>query len=432
MTMRWMDAASFELLPDEIILHICRYLRGADILYSLYNLNNRLNRTITEYRYHVNLMSVSHLQFEYCVSNILPKIGSTIRTFILNGNWETIISKTLFSILFEPSLSLLFPNIEKLILKWFTSERLLWFVTHLQNCSNLTELQIMNLRGTPANDLLSKVLSTNGERLKTVIFDEDSSDFAMKDLSEIIPCPNIEKLSINLSSSDFIPHIFSIVPNASSLSLTIDELSDSQTSKKSLPSLNKLHNLMDFCLRSINLFWNFDEISQILEAMPSLQRLVMDLRTDSGRLIQDEDLARIIPKTIIHLNFFIRFYDLRCNEKRRLSQKEISSPSDHEILTIALNETFSCPLVYLPDEQRHRTIIHTIPCAIRSLILPVTVVKHLSPGWKYFESIEDLCIYDAESFVEILMILQHFRNIRSFTIDTQEKAKLRKNNHIYN
>ncbi|CAF1122279.1 unnamed protein product [Rotaria sordida] len=53
-------STTFETLPDEIILIACQYLRGADVLYSFYNLNTRLNITITGYCRYVNLMTVPY------------------------------------------------------------------------------------------------------------------------------------------------------------------------------------------------------------------------------------------------------------------------------------------------------------------------------------------------------------------------------------
>jgi hypothetical protein len=75
--------SSFEILPDEMILYVCHYLRGADILYSFYNLNTRLNITITGYCRYVNLMAVSYKQFDYAVSNVLPQIVIDYPPFFL-------------------------------------------------------------------------------------------------------------------------------------------------------------------------------------------------------------------------------------------------------------------------------------------------------------------------------------------------------------
>ena len=83
----------FERLPDEIILEICRYLSCTDILYSFFNINIRLNCTISIYYQHVILRQTSFIQFEYICRNILPKIGCKIRSLCINANWTDLLAK---------------------------------------------------------------------------------------------------------------------------------------------------------------------------------------------------------------------------------------------------------------------------------------------------------------------------------------------------
>src|SRR5690349_128283 len=108
---------TFENLPDEIILHICQYLRGADVLYSFFNINTRLNITITGYCRYANLMTVPYKQFNYVATHILPSIGYYVQSFVLNGLWQTIITTELFSALFTSNLSLMCPQLQKLTLQ---------------------------------------------------------------------------------------------------------------------------------------------------------------------------------------------------------------------------------------------------------------------------------------------------------------------------
>ena len=246
--------SSFELLPDEIILHICQYLRSADILYSLHNLNSRLNVTITGYCRHINLMTVSYKQFEYAVSQVLPQIGSFVRTFVLNGNWETIMSNVLSTMLFISPLSTLFPQLQRLIIKWFNSERLLSFVDTLHDFSQLTELDIRFLKGNTTDSLVKKILSANNSRLAVVSFDQDCVDLGISDDTNAISYPNIQEFTINLTLIKFIPCIFLLVPNVSRLHLSIDELSSTSKINVIDVNLSPLIHLIDFQLRSINYF----------------------------------------------------------------------------------------------------------------------------------------------------------------------------------
>jgi hypothetical protein len=403
--------SSFEILPDEMILYVCHYLRGADILYSFYNLNTRLNITITGYCRYVNLMAVSYKQFDYAVSNVLPQIGSSVRTFVLNGNWETIICDRLSSILFTSRLSFLLPRLQRITVKWFTSERLFLFVDILQDFLHLTQLDLRYLKGRTIDSLLTKVLSANNGRLSIVSFDQDSIDLDISDNCETISYPNIEELTVNLTISELIPRLFRLIPNVRRLYLSVDELSDSSQSKLTTTDLSSLVYLIDFQLRSINLFWTFEEISHILKAMPSLQKLALDFRTDDERLINEDDLITILPSSLLKINFVTRYY---------FSEPE----SDVKTLNTAQSARFS--IAYLLDEPRHRYLIHTIPCDLRTVIIPATIAKQMTVGWGYMQQMEDLYIYDTTSLLDILLILQHFRRLRTLSIDLQDSSQIRK------
>lgn len=400
---------SFEILPDELILCICQYLRGADVFYSFYNLNTRLNITIEGYCRYVNLMAVSYKQFEYAISRVLPQMGSSVRSFVLNGNWETIINNKLSSILFSSNLTLLFPQLERLIIKWFTSEKFLSFVNILHDLPQLTELDIRFLKGNTVDLLESNVLSANNNRLEIVSFDQESIDFDISENKTMISYPNIQEFTINLTESKLIRHVFQLVPNVRRLHVNIDELSNNSDCQLDMTNLLVLDHLIDFQLRSINFFWAFDEIAYIIKAMPSLQRLALDLRTDDKRLVTEEDLSTILPLSLNKIDFFIRYYYPK-------------STSD-----VAASIKFSStrfPIACLLDKPRNRFLIHTLPCDLHSAILTTTISEQMLTGWKYTQQIEDLYIYDITFLLDILLILQHFRRLRVLSIDMKDKKEI--------
>jgi hypothetical protein len=401
--------SSLEMLPDEILLYICQYLRGADVFYSFYNLNSRLNVTITGYCRYVNLMAVSYKQFEYAVSHVLPRIGSLVQAFVLNSNWETIIDYKLNSVLFLSRLSLLLPRIQRLTVKWFTSERLLPFIDTLQDLPQLIELDIRFLKGSTIESLLEKVLSANNGQLSIVSFDHDSIDLNISDNMDRISYLNIQELTVNLTLAKFIPRLFQLVPNVRRLYLSIDELSNESNSTVTFTNVPHLIHLTVFQLRTMNLFWTFHEISYILKAMPSLEQLTLDIRTDDKHLVSEENLMTILPASLIRVDFFIRYYFPKSSSETELST---SFSSAH------------FPVVCLLDEPRHRFIIHTIPCNLYSVILTATMGKQMPSGWKYMKHTKDLYIYDITSLTEVLLILQHFRHLRVLSIDAKDKSQI--------
>lgn len=68
------------MLPDEILLEVCKYLLCSDILFSFNKLNRQMTQMITEYHHYVSLHKTSIRKFEYLCVNILPEIGSQIRS----------------------------------------------------------------------------------------------------------------------------------------------------------------------------------------------------------------------------------------------------------------------------------------------------------------------------------------------------------------
>ena len=356
-------------------------------------------------------MNVSHQQFSYAVSTVLPNIGAMVRTFILNANWEMIICKALHSILFESQLSLLFPRLERLILKWFPGENIVSIIDKLEDCQHLTRLDIHFLRGKPDDNLFPKILAANHRRLSIVLFDQDSSELGLSKKIENDVYPNITELTVNLALSEYLSRLFTLVPNVCRLHLSLDELSNGPTLKPMINNLPALLRLNNFQLRSVNLFWTFDEIVTILQAMPSLQTLALDLRTDDKRLVNESDLLIVLPRTLIKFDYFIRYYLPR---------------SDTDTKHFDRSQAVRFPVVYHSDVPRHRYLIHTVICDLRSMILPANLGKQLSLDWKSTQHVEDLHIYDATSLHDILVTVQNFRRIRTLSIDMRERTDIRK------
>ncbi|CAM4789221.1 unnamed protein product [Rotaria magnacalcarata] len=82
--------STFETLPDEMILHVCQYRRGGEILHSFFNLNSHLNSTITNFCHYVNLTNLTYQQFKFVALQIVLQISGSIRSFVFNARWESI------------------------------------------------------------------------------------------------------------------------------------------------------------------------------------------------------------------------------------------------------------------------------------------------------------------------------------------------------
>lgn len=78
---------SFEILPDELLLMVCSYLNNIDILQAFYNLNHRLNSTISDYIKKIDLIQVSYSQFnKYCHMLTETNLGLQLKSLSLSND----------------------------------------------------------------------------------------------------------------------------------------------------------------------------------------------------------------------------------------------------------------------------------------------------------------------------------------------------------
>ncbi|CAF3515198.1 unnamed protein product [Rotaria socialis] len=400
---------TFEMLPDEMILKMCSYLRGSDVLYAFLNLRARLNLTITSYCRYVNLMAVPHHQFDYVVSQILPLIGSSIRSFVINGNWEIIISQKAFTLLFTSFISNIFPQIEKLTLKCFTGKRLFTFLDNLTDLSQLVELDIRFLREDVDDTLMRKIFASNNRRLRLVSFDNDSIALNLsEDNHKNISFPNIQELKINLESIQILPCLFTLLPNLHRLHVCVEKSSHEEDGRKLFADLSPLIYLTDFQLRFADFVGMFDTIVNILNQMPFLETLTFDLWTNDERLVNGSNLIPILPSSLKQFHFLIRYY---CSESNCRIDHLLKSWPNHMRVSYSLNEDDSCILFY------------TMPCCLRSTIISAKISKHVVSSWTYMEYVEDLQISDVTCLNDIIPIVKHLHRLHTLAVDAKKQPE---------
>ncbi|CAF2786682.1 unnamed protein product [Rotaria sp. Silwood2] len=347
-------------------------------------------------------MGVDHEKFQFVTLKILPEIGSFIRSFVCHGNWQSIVSNQIRSILFCSNLSMIFPQLHTLILVYFTGEQLFTFVDVIKNFSQLIKLDIRCLGDKHPKELLRKVLATNDGRLRSITFDQDSIDLVLNEAQHDQPVsyPNIEELTVNLVKYEALIRLFMLVPNVSRLHVTCDYSSNLLLEK--LKSLSSLIHLKDFQLRSMDNYWTLEQISDILTKMPFLQKLALDLSTKDENLINGHNLVAILPQSLVNLNLFIIYL---------LLESDIKSDTWH------ITWPSHIPIACLLSECHRCAIIHTIPCDLCSIVIPAKISKQMLTGWEYMQKVKNLRIYGKASFTEIAMIVQHFHQLQTLNID---------------
>ena len=352
-------------------------------------------------------MATKHQQFEYVTSKILPQIGSTVLTFVLHASWETIMSDKTFQILFHSPISLLFPHVQIVVLKWFSSERLYTFMDNLNNLSQLIHLDIRGLRGNTPQKLITKMFSLSHGQLKSITIDNDSVDLVLSDDDQLDCYPNIEELKINIKSCHMLEKLLKALPNLRRFHVFIGEFScDFEPKQLALDSLT-FRYLFDFEMRSTGLFWMLDEIVDLLRQMQYLQKLSLDIRTADKRFFRKEHLDTFLPTSVTDFSFFVRYHYF---------------DEDFDADILLHDWPPHIPVSLWNDGYLSCALIHSIPLGFRSLSLSAGLAKQVSSGWKYTNNVEDLYIYDATSIVDILNVLQHFHRLQMLTVDIEHQT----------
>ncbi|CAF3464744.1 unnamed protein product [Rotaria sp. Silwood1] len=392
--------SNFEILPEEITLHVFQYLSCADIIYGFYNLNTRFNSTITYFCHSMNLIGVTYKQFDCILSNILPQISSNIRSFVVNGNWASFISNKLHATRFELTLSSMFPNLYSLILECFIDTDLIIFLKEIRDLKYLVKLDIKRLTGRCSSELLKNILTANNGRLKSVLFDQDSIFLSLKTNDKNIICSNIEELTLNLIDCDMLGDLLKLIPNVRRLRISFGQSPGISTT--TLMNVSPLIQLKDFELHSYGMFWEFSNIVDILSKMPSLHRLTLDLYTDDERLANGQNLVIVLPLSLVEIQLFILYY---FSESPIKTDSLLATWPKHIPVSCWLNE---------PDQY---TIIHTIPYNVHSILIPTAIATMMQFTEAVDLHLPRLKRLHVEGKCELLRLLKAAPRLYDLSID---------------
>ena len=403
-----MDSLShFEMLPDELLLHICHYLHTVDVLYSFHNLNARLNVTTTGYCRYLDLSGTTCPRFNYVVSNILPQIAPFVESFVFHAYRDNFWSAKIPAFFDVSHLSSLFPRLRTITLHWFTSQWLLSFIEKLPVLLELKEVNIRCLKGVLDNKLLTEIFGANDCRLNTITFDSLSKSLDVPEANHPFSYANIQKLTVNIRQGRMLARLFALIPCIQCLQVNVEEFLSKSNFAETFINLSPLTHLIDFHLSSVG-FWNLDEINAIIRQMPSLQIFTLDISTRDELFIKREHFLQILPSSLKQIHFLIRYFFLEVT---------------FEVNSLVTSWAVSLPINCLVDESYGCLLVFTTLAAIQLLNLPATVSKQILPGCKYTQRINDLFIFGATSLIDILSTVQHFRRLRKLEIDAKNMSE---------
>ncbi|CAF0762849.1 unnamed protein product [Adineta steineri] len=389
---------TFENLPDEIILEICQYLHCSHVLYSFFNLNSRINQTITFYRQHVYFRRASYKILLYIYEYILPQIGSSILSLTIHP-----LHQASFPSSIDQYISTIFSNLKILTLTSWKSEKLVSFLDILQDMKYLHKLIIQELSCSILIDdrnLIEKVFNNKNSFLTNVIFDYDcdSMNLSNYSLNNII-LHNINSLTIQLNTLTDFSRLIHFIPNIQQLDVSLKN-----SSLKTVPFDIKLLNLKIFSLWNINYYSNFDDVISLLTIVPVIEQFSLTISTRDSNLINGEKLFSIFPIRLKKFNYTVCYY---------LKQ-------DHYPLDInnIINSWQSIPIVYSFSEIDERIFLHTLPYSssrfiIRSSLAKNFPIKHM---YQMYSKASQLHVYTMTNLLDMFPIIGQCRQIRELTL----------------
>jgi hypothetical protein len=276
-----MFLSKFEQLPDEIILQICLYLRPFEIIDGFGQLNWRLDRTISQFRYNSDIHHLTLTQYQRWYSHLLPYTAEYIINLVLS-NWNSPGQIRLFnqSTINYHSLQQLFPNIKQLRLIDFNNddvdilpkldsiERILIDIDALRPLLYSTKL------------LLDRYLFCSSFPFKEVRLWVGEGGLRLQHNTKLIVNPYLEQITIVVSRIEDLILLFKRSPNLIKIYVEISQFS-SDNSKQYTAMDIMPKKLTDFHIQTNdqNAF-TFDDLFVIMIHIPTIKLLSLDIETN--------------------------------------------------------------------------------------------------------------------------------------------------------
>lgn len=391
--------STFEILPDEMILDICRYLHCSHVLYSFFDLNSRLNRTITSYCQHVWFRRASYKQLLHIYQYILPRIGLSVLSLTIHP-----LHQASFSL--KEQISNVCPNLKTLTLTSWRSENLLLFIMNaIPQMKYLQKLVIQELACSSTihdRDFIEKIFNNKNPSLTNLIFDYDCDSFNLINYSvNNIISYNILYLTIQLDALTDLSSLIHFIPNIYQLDVSLKN-----SSLKKVPFNIKLPSLKIFSLWAMHWYSHLDGLISLLPIFPSIEQLSLAISTSDINLINGEKVLSILPCQLKQFNYTVCYY----------SQEDYNQLN----INIIKNSWQSIPIVYSINEIDKRIFLHTLPYSSSRLIIRSSLAKNISSKDMYqmYSTVDQIQVYAMTNLSDTFSIIGQCRRVRELTLLT--------------
>jgi hypothetical protein len=404
--------STLEILPDEILLEVCKYLLCGDVLHSFMGLNYRMTRMIAHYRHHLSFHKTSISIFDSLCRNIVPQIGHQIRSLMIDCCYSLLQDK-LFLKYFSDKMSLIFPKLERIDLIAFSHDELVAFLNTLHDMNHLVEIRLDSLfpiQRLQQPSVVRLLMQANNHRFTTIFLDSQSSALSFVKTDRYL---NIVRLRIKLNSTTDLSSLFAAVPNVQHLDITIRKRDSSETDNVTIRL--PLHHLTHFRLKSVGRPWTLDELMALLVQLPIVQCLSLFLFTYDETLVNGSLLLSLLPSTVHKFNYVISFHsDVMLNENNTIAS---SWPPSHPVACF-INKDYC--------------FLHTLPWRFGHLEFPPIVGKTISDQTVttngYDRHTENVCLFVNNNFslTKALTVLSQCRRVREVTINVTDDSDMNK------
>jgi hypothetical protein len=402
------SVTTLEMLPDELLLEVCKYLLCIDVLQSFFDLNERMTRLIKGYRDNVSLHKGSFAQCNYIYANVFPKIGSHIRTLVIDRLYSVLQVDMFYRYFGDQKLSNIFPKLEQITLVAFRHEILLPFVNSLENFEHLIQLNVSKLFPVPLEHqptVLKALLTANNQKLKSVIISDNWTCLRLDDLSNI-SYSNITNLQITVEKNDDLLFLFSAIPNVAQLDITLLDNNILEPFNGDIPPLVHLTN---FRLVSIYRVWIFEDLVTLLRLIPNVQYLSLQLFTFDPRCINGQQIL-VLQASLSHIRQFN--YEVHyTSETDGFDRKSILASWPPSSIECLVNETSDADNIF--------AFIYTVSSCIEpfiSLEIPGTIMSKVIPPKQDDSQVQQLTINKVSTFLGCLPVMARWHRVKELTI----------------
>jgi hypothetical protein len=331
------------------------------------------------------------MQFIHIFTNILPQIQYSIRSLVI---FE--LESPLFLQLFQTNY--IYYNLEKLTLVNWTDEKLIVFIDTLHRMKYFHKLVIQALDVTESINnsiLLKKLLGTNDNQLKELIFDHECDALSLtNDEGCQMIFPHITQLDIELKTTTDLFQLIKIVPNVEKLHITFKHSWTKISSDKQIFS-----HLKEFSVYAMSWFSTYDDLKTLIQISPTIENLSLVLVTHDYSMIDKQRVFSLLPCSIKNFHYSICYQPSDINEK--FDPNEI----------IRTWETL--PIAYSICENDKRIFLHTILYEPSRLSLRSLFNKKMSADFnsEIYRKVRHLHVYDTINLKDTFGIIRHCRQI---------------------